>query len=148
MYGNGLVDVLITSNSAAATVRLGRALARCALPPLLVVMHTIPGSVGAARAHLRKIEPHITQRFDVPYQQMWSEIDEPPGRCIPKQFTAIIRSIPDAVRKMYSSPQSQSVAYAAPERQEACSVAAASMRPGRTKVGPSGESDPRKLRFR
>src|SRR4051794_33841956 len=50
-----IVDVLVTANTAASTApgRLGRALSACPRPPILVVMHTVPGSIGCARAHLR-----------------------------------------------------------------------------------------------
>jgi hypothetical protein len=101
---SGPVDVLVTSNTAAATAQIGGALAKCERPPLLVVMHTVPGSIGAARAHLRKAKPHITRRFDVPHQHMWLELDEPPGSYVPKSFTEIVHAVPAALHEMYSGP--------------------------------------------
>jgi hypothetical protein len=100
----GPVDVLVTSNTAAATAQIGGALARCERPPLLVVMHTVPGSIGAARAHLRKAQPHITRRFDVLHQHVWLELDEPPGSYVPKSFTELVHAMPAALHEMYSGP--------------------------------------------
>lgn len=104
VFLEGLVDVLVTSNTAAATARLGGALARCERPPLLVVMHTVPGRIGAARAYLRQVEPHVTRRFHVAHQHVWLELDEPPGRHLPKGFPELVQAIPAALQKMYSRP--------------------------------------------
>lgn len=101
---SGTVDVLVTSNTAAATAQVGGALARCERPPLLMVMHTVPGSVRAARAHLRTVRPHVTRQFDVPHQHVWLELDEPPGSHLPKAFTELVREIPTALHEMYSGP--------------------------------------------
>jgi hypothetical protein len=101
---SGIVDVLVTSNTASATAQLGEVLARCERPPLLVVMHTVPGSIAAARAYLRQAKPHITRRFDVPHQQVWLEMDQPPGRYLPKDFMSLVRAMPVALQEMYSSP--------------------------------------------
>lgn len=106
------VDVLVTSNTATATApaRLGRALAVCPRPPVLVVMHTVPGSIGAARAHLRAAQPHITRLVTVAHQTYWLELDEPPGKHLPKGFAELVRSLPDAFAQMYSTPPRQTYA--------------------------------------
>ncbi len=109
---SGIVDVLVTSNTAAATAQLGEALARCERRPLLVVMHTVPGSFSAARAYLRQAKPHITRRFDVPHQQVWLEIPQPPGRYLPKDFTELVRALPEALTEMYSKPPQPTLAHA------------------------------------
>lgn len=106
VYRGGRLDVLITSNTAASTARLGEALGMCKRPPVLIVMHTVPGSVGASRAHLRRAAPHITRIFRVRHQHDWSEIDNPPGPHLPKGFIDVVRAIPSALHEMYTrSPQ-------------------------------------------
>lgn len=104
-YVGRLVDVLVTSNTAAATAQLGNALKLCPRPPLLVVMHTVPGSIGTVRAHLRKAQPHITRQFDVAHQRVWLELDEPPGSYLPRGFTELVRAIPAALQEMYRGPE-------------------------------------------
>jgi hypothetical protein len=101
-----IVDVLVTSNTAAATApaRLGRALALCPRPPVLVVMHTVPGSIGAARAHLRAAQPHVTRLVSVMHQPYWLELEEPPGKHLPKGFAELVRSLPEAFAAMYAAP--------------------------------------------
>jgi hypothetical protein len=48
-YRGGLVDVLVTSNTAASASCIGPALAHCPRPPLLVVMHTAAGPIADTR---------------------------------------------------------------------------------------------------
>lgn len=107
VYRGGLVDVLVTSNTAAATSRLGPALAACPRPPLLVVMSTVPGVVAESRSYLRKADPHITARFDVAYQRKWSEMESPPGLRFPsnvKDVVEALRQFPAALHMMYAAP--------------------------------------------
>lgn len=101
-----VVDVLVTSNTAASTAnaRLGRVLALCPRPPVLVVMHTVPGSIGAARAHLRAAKAHVTRQIDVAHQPVWLELDEPPGKYLPKDFPKLVQSLPASFAQMYAAP--------------------------------------------
>jgi hypothetical protein len=108
---SGIVDVLVTSNTAAATAQLGGVLARCERPPLLVVMHTVPGSIAAARAYLRQAKPHITRQFDVSHQHVWLELDEAPGRYLPRDFAQLVRAIPGALQEMYSTSRRSTLSH-------------------------------------
>lgn len=112
-----VVDILVTANTAASTapVRLGRALAACPRPPILVVMHTVPGSIGTARAHLRTAKPHIARQINIAHQQVWLEMDEAPGKYLPKGFAEIVRSLPATLQQMYSKHQLRSVPALPPE---------------------------------
>lgn len=102
--GRGIVDVLVTSNTAAAASQLGGSLARCERPPLLVVMHTVPGGIATTRAYLRQAQPHVTRQFDVSHQQRWLEMDQPPGHRIPKEFRELVLAVPAALEQMYRTP--------------------------------------------
>lgn len=107
VYRGGVVDVLISSNTAASTARLGPALAVCARPPVLVVMHTVPGTIAESRSHLRKVQPHITARFDIGHQRAWLEMASPPGPRIPakaKDIAEALRQLPAALQQMYAGP--------------------------------------------
>lgn len=107
VYRGGAVDVLVSSNTAASTARIGPALALCARPPLLVVMHTVPGVIAESRSHLRTITPHITARFDIGHQRSWLEMAEPPGPRIPakaKDIVEALRHFGTALRQMYAVP--------------------------------------------
>jgi hypothetical protein len=114
LYRGGIVDVLVTSNTASAAARVGSALAQCRLPPVLVVMHTVPGVVVESRSLLRKVEPHVVARFDVAHYRSWVEMEHPPGpRLLPvkaKDLAEVLRQFPAALRAMYSPPQGQPVA--------------------------------------
>lgn len=106
-YRGGLVDVLVTSNTAASTSRVGAALAVCPRPPVLVVMHTAPGVIAESRSHLRKVDPHITARFDIGHQRRWLEMDGAPGQRLPakaKDIAEAMRCFPEALRAMYAGP--------------------------------------------
>ncbi|SFQ30870.1 hypothetical protein SAMN05421854_110206 [Amycolatopsis rubida] len=105
VYRGGLVHLLITSNTAAATAQLGRALAACPRPPVLIVMHTVPGGLSrASKSHLRSAGPHLAATFTVFHQRQWTELEAPPGKTIPKPVADLVRRLPDAVRLMYSAP--------------------------------------------
>jgi hypothetical protein len=107
IYRGGVVDVLVTSNSAAATARLSPALAMCPRPPLLVVMHTVPGVVAASRSHLRKAAPHVTARFDIQHHRRWLEMAAAPGERVPeraKDVISALRGFPQALHDMYAAP--------------------------------------------
>ena len=108
VYGGGVLDVLVCSNTAAATSRLGSALAACPRPPVLVVMHTAAGVVVASRSYLRRVGPHITARFDIGHQRRWLEMDSAPGSRLPakvKDIDEALRRFPEALRVMYSPPR-------------------------------------------
>lgn len=145
VYQGGLVDVLVTSNTAAAASRLGTALAACPRPPLLVVMQVVPGAVAAARSYLRKADPHITARFDIPHQRKWCELDSPPGRQFPARVRDVVealRRFPIALQQMYAMPVRSGVPPTHPVRHalEAGEVvAAAAGRTGRGWPPPAGQ---------
>lgn len=103
-YRGGPVDVLVTSNTAAATSRLGPALGLCPRAPVLVVMHTVPGAVVGARSHLRRVEPHIVARLDVAHHRSWLEMAAAPGeRLLPrlKDVVEALQRLPAALSAMY-----------------------------------------------
>jgi hypothetical protein len=116
-YRGGEVDVLVTSNTAAATARLGPALSVCPRPPVLVVMHTVPGVIAESRSHLRKVQPHITARFDIAHQRSWLEMESAPGPKISakaKDIVEALRQFPKALQQMYPQPQPQQPGTPAP----------------------------------
>jgi hypothetical protein len=120
-YRGGKVDILVTSNTGASTSKLGPALAACPRPPLLVVMHTVPGVIAASKPHLRRSEPHITALFDIDHRREWLEMARAPGQRIPKGAKDIreaVRLFPGALQRMYPTPArpvSQPPAPGAPE---------------------------------
>ena len=102
-----LVDVLVTSNTAASTSRLGLALAQCPRPPLLVVMHTATGEIPDARANLRLISPHITARFDIEHRREWLEMTTAPGPKLPahaKDLAHAYQRFPAALADLLARP--------------------------------------------
>jgi hypothetical protein len=106
-YQGGAVDVLVTSNTAAATAMIGPALRRCPRPPVLVVMHTAPGVVHEAHAHLMTVEPHITARFDINHERAWLEMEAAPGKRLSRRMKDVVNAInrlPEALRAMYPAP--------------------------------------------
>lgn len=104
-YHGTLVDLLITSNTAAATGQLGRALALCPRPPVLIIMHTVPGGVNrASTAHLRSADPHLSSTFQIYHQRQWPELEAAPGKDVPKSVLSVIRQLPAAVQAMYRVP--------------------------------------------
>jgi len=111
-YGGGMVDVLVTSNTASAAARVGSVLARCPLPPVLVVMHTVPGVVVESRSLLRKVQPHVAARLDVAHYRSWVEMEHPPGpRLLPvraKDLAEVLRQFPAALQAMYSPADERS----------------------------------------
>jgi hypothetical protein len=113
VYRGGLLDVLVTSNTASACSRLGPALAACPRPPLLVVMCTVPGVIAESRSYLRKADPHVTARFDISHQRKWCEMDSPPGRAFPSSIKDVVEALqrfPAALNAMYASPARVSTA--------------------------------------
>lgn len=105
VFRGGPVDVLVTSNTTAATARIGPALAWCQWPPLLVVMHTVPGVITASRSYLRTVEPHITARLHIGHHRAWLEMDAAPGTTVQslthvKDVTKALRQLPDALASM------------------------------------------------
>ncbi len=107
VYRGGVIDVLVSSNTAASTARLGPALAVCLRSPVLVVMHTVPGTIAESRSHLRKVQPHITARFDISHQRAWLEMANPPGTRVPtkaKDIAEALRQLPAALQQMYTGP--------------------------------------------
>lgn len=122
VYRGGLVDVLVTSNTAAATSKLGPALAACARPPVLIVMHILPGVVAESRSHLRKADPHIAARFDIAHHRNWCEMESPPGRRLsPKARDVIeaLRRFPAALHTMYAPPAKSSTPAQLPRPESA-----------------------------
>lgn len=104
VYRGGGIDVLVTSNTAAATAQLGLALQHCPRPPVLIVMNTVPGLITTTRAYLRAAEPHIVRQLTVPHQRVWLELDKPPGRHFPKAVSEVIAKLPTALHEMYAAP--------------------------------------------
>lgn len=114
---HGTVDVLVSSNTAAAAARIGPALALCPRPPLLVVMHTAAWEPAETRAHLRKITPHITAQIDIAHHRAWLGIDAAPGRRLPEKARDISEALarfPDQLRAMYAAPATPVAQYASP----------------------------------
>lgn len=106
-YRGDEVDILVTSNTAASTARLGQALNACPRPPVLVVMHTVPGVIAESRSHLRKVQPHITAQFDIAHQRSWLEMEHAPGPKISskaKDIVEALRALPQAIAQMYPPP--------------------------------------------
>ncbi|WP_158886263.1 hypothetical protein [Amycolatopsis anabasis] len=129
VYRGGLVDLLITSNTASATAQLGCALAACPRPPVLIVMHTVPGGISrASKSHLRSAEPHLSSTFEVFHQRTWPELDSPPGKSVPKPVVSLVRELPEAVRRMYSVP----ARHVAPQNSGPQPLPPAVTPPGRT----------------
>lgn len=105
-YRGGEVDVLVTSNTAASTALLGQALNACPRPPVLVVMHTVPGVIAESRSYLRQVQPHITARFDIAHQRSWLEMEHAPGPRISskaKDIVDALNRLPQAIQQMYPS---------------------------------------------
>lgn len=111
VYRGGLIDLLITSNTATTTAQLGRALALCPRPPVLIVMHTVPGGLSrASGSHLRVAEPHLCSTFEVFHQRQWPELEAPPGSSVPKPVMQLVRALPAELRRMYEVPARQPAA--------------------------------------
>lgn len=72
-------DVLVTATPAAATRWLPAALAHIDAPPVLVVVHTVPGSVpSSSRARIRAGRAHVTAVVHLPHLRSWLALDTPP----------------------------------------------------------------------
>lgn len=102
-----LVDILVTSNTAAATSRIGPALGCCPRPPLLVVMHTAPGVIAESRSYLRMADPHLTARFDIGHRRSWLEMTSAPGERLPAKATDIetaMTQLAPALQAMFAAP--------------------------------------------
>ncbi|OLZ51708.1 hypothetical protein BS329_15705 [Amycolatopsis coloradensis] len=127
LYRGGPVDLLITSNTAAATARLGHALAACPRAPVLIVMHTVPGGISrASKSHLRSAEPHLAARFEVFHHRQWPELENPPGKTVPKPVLDLVRQLPEAIQRMYAGRAPTSAGGSGPQH-----ALAASAPPGR-----------------
>lgn len=101
------VDIVVTSNTAAAAARVGPVLAVCPRRPLLVVMHTAGGQLTEARAFLRMAEPHVTARFDIDHRRAWLDMPAAPGVRLPTKAQDIERAVAGlvpALQAMYASP--------------------------------------------
>lgn len=115
-YTNGRVDVLVSSNTAASTSRIGSTLnavhhsarlkGRYQPPPVLVVMHTVAGWVDTLKAHLITVEPHLTAILHIGHKKDWLAMPQPPGDVLPqhKDIAAALAAIPQAITAMYSAP--------------------------------------------
>lgn len=101
--GVGVVDVLVSSNTAVSAARLGPALGVCPRAPVLVVMHTVPGVVVGSRSHLRKVAPHITARLDIAHHRSWLDLVAAPGRVSLrlKDVAEALQRLPMALCEMY-----------------------------------------------
>jgi hypothetical protein len=101
------VDVLVTSNTAAAAAQIRPALALCTRPPLLVVMHLAAIEPADTRAVLRAITPNITARFDIAYRRDWLELKAAPGSDLPpkaKDIGTALAGFPHALQRMLAAP--------------------------------------------
>lgn len=103
VYRGGAVDVLVSSNTAASTSRLGPALGVCPRAPVLVVMHTVPGVVVGSRSHLRKVTPHVVVRLDIAHHRSWLDMAAAPGRVLPRRRDVVeaLQRLPTALCVMY-----------------------------------------------
>lgn len=80
------LDVLVTSITAAAAAQLPEALAQLSTPPVLAVVHTVPGPVPpAARARIRAAQAHVRRTVSVPYVPAWTGLETPPGEVVPRR---------------------------------------------------------------
>lgn len=112
---NGAVDILVSSNTAAAAARIGPALALCPRPPLLVVMHTAAWEPAETRAHLRKITPHIAVQIDIAHHRVWLGIDAAPGQHLSEKARDIsdaLARFPERLRAMYATPAAPAAQFA------------------------------------
>jgi hypothetical protein len=104
LFRGGLVDVLVTSNTAVSASRVGAALRACQRSPILVVMHIAPGVIAESRSYLRKVSPHIAARLDIAHHRSWLEMVQAPGEQLSprmKDVMAALRQFPGALRAMY-----------------------------------------------
>lgn len=125
-YRGGQVDVLVSSNTAASTSRIGDALRACLRKPLLVIMHTASGEVAESRSHLRKVEPHVTAILRIAHRRDWVEMAEAPGPRLPRKA----KDLAEALGKFWPALQAM---YAQPARIPAPTTGpAASAQPART----------------
>ncbi|RJQ66197.1 hypothetical protein D5S17_35835 [Pseudonocardiaceae bacterium YIM PH 21723] len=122
IYVGGPVDVLVTDNTASAIAWLGRALADCPRPPLLVVMHRAPDVESVVRAELRKLDrPTIAGQIDIKYQETWLELTAPPGRHLPwspRAAEALNAKLAKALDWMWDQPVKQPPAPEPPPVQQ------------------------------
>lgn len=73
-------DVLVTAIPAAATRWLPAALSHVDTPPVLVVVHTVPGELpSSSRARIRAARAHVTAVVHLPHVRGWLALDTPPG---------------------------------------------------------------------
>lgn len=106
LYRSGPVDVLVSSITAASLACLGPALARCPRPPVLVVMHTVPGTPASSRSYLRRADPHLTARIDINHRRAWLDMPEAPGLQLPAKATdlqAAVQQLHTALHQMYAT---------------------------------------------
>jgi len=115
-YTNGRVDVLVSSNTAASTSRIGATLRAmhelahrngyCQPPPVLVVMHTVSGVVRTLKADLITVQPHLTATLHIRHKPDWLTMPQPPGESAlsHKDIAAALAAIPQAIKEMYSAP--------------------------------------------
>ncbi|MFJ5984420.1 hypothetical protein [Lentzea sp. NPDC092896] len=110
---NGRVEVLVSSNTAASTSRIGPTLHTLHQlarhhgyhqpPPVLVVMHTVPGVVSTLKADLITVAPHLTAILRVRHKQDWLGMAQPPGDSYPqhKDIVEALDGMRDAIVAMY-----------------------------------------------
>ena len=73
-------DVLVTAVPAAATRWLPAALTHVSAPPVLVVVHTVPGGLpSSSRARIRAARAHVAAVVHLPHLRSWLSLDTPPG---------------------------------------------------------------------
>ncbi|MFJ8966665.1 hypothetical protein ACIRG5_45450 [Lentzea sp. NPDC102401] len=112
-YTNGRVDVLVSSNTAASTSRIGSTLRTMQQladrngyhqpPPVLVVMHTVAGAVRTLKADLITVQPHLTTTLHIRHKPEWLLMQQPPGDAAlsHKDIVDALVAIPQAIKEMY-----------------------------------------------
>jgi hypothetical protein len=146
VYRGGVVDILLTSTTAAATSRLRPALAACPRPPILVVMQTVPYRMPAlSRALLRQATPYVTRVIEIGHQRQWPGLEAAPGRLVPKAAIEALRDLATALSAMYSTPPQPMPTPAVSPAAIAGITAAAGALPGSSAMSsPLAAGDPAK----
>lgn len=110
----GPVDLLVSSNTGAASARLPYVVAMQPRPPVLVVMRTALGRVPVFEAILKVTKGNLTRLFELEHRRKWIELDFAPGREVDSAVTLVMGKLPAAITEMWAAEPRKHPQTAAP----------------------------------